>query len=136
MRIFLDANMLFSAAKSAGAIRSFIDLLLKDGHALVADPYVKEEAERNIRSKYPEKAQDLASVLQKITIQLVASHPAALNPGIILAEKDRPVLAAAIKADCGLLVTGDATHFGALYGKTVRGVMILSPRQAAEHLGV
>jgi predicted nucleic acid-binding protein len=135
MRIFLDANILFSAAKSAGAIRLFIDLLLRDGHTLVADPYVEEEAKRNILSKYPEKGQDLDSILRKLTIQPFATHPAALDSGIRLAEKDRPVLAAAIKANCRLLITGDAAHFGALYGKTVQGVLILSPRQAALHLG-
>jgi hypothetical protein len=41
MRIFLDANLLFSAGKADGAIRRFIRLLQKNGHTLVADSYVK-----------------------------------------------------------------------------------------------
>ena len=47
-------------------------------------------------------------------------------------EKDRPVLAAAIRHRCAALVTGDRTHFGPLFGKTVRGVTLHSPRSLAE----
>jgi hypothetical protein len=49
-----------------------------------------------------------------------------------LPEKDRAVLAAAMRLRCETLVTGDRTHFGALYGKTVNGVSIHSPRSLAE----
>ena len=51
-----------------------------------------------------------------------------------LPEKDRPVLAAAIDLRCQALITGDRTHFGTLYGKTVGGVTIHSPRSLAEAL--
>lgn len=37
MRIFLDANVLFCAAQSAGAVRQLVRALQADGHALVAD---------------------------------------------------------------------------------------------------
>ncbi|MFH2115589.1 MAG: PIN domain-containing protein [Spirochaetota bacterium] len=134
MRIFLDANLLFSASKTDGAIRRFIDLLLKSGHTLVADPYVQKDAERNIQLKYPASWQDLADILHKISMLPSATTPELLDASVLLDEKDRPVPAAAIKADCGLLITGDATHFGILFGKTVQGVLILNPRQAAEML--
>ena len=134
MRIFLDANLLFSAGKADGAVRRFIKLLLKNGHTLVADPYVKEEAERNIQLKYPESREDLAVILGSISIQPSATTPELLDASIILDEKNRPVLAAAIKAGCHLLVTGDATHFWALFCKTVQGVLIHNPGQAAEML--
>jgi predicted nucleic acid-binding protein len=134
MRIFLDANLLFSAGKADGAVRRFIRLLLKNGHTLVSDPYVKEEAERNIQLKYPESRQDLATILGTVSIQPSVTTPELLDSSIVFDEKDRPVLAAAINAGCGLLITGDTTHFGALFGKTVQGVLILSPRQAAEML--
>jgi hypothetical protein len=51
-----------------------------------------------------------------------------------LPEKDRPVLAAAIRQRCDVLVTGDRTHFGAGYGKAFGGVVIHSPRSLAEPL--
>jgi len=43
---------------------------------------------------------------------------------------DANILRSAAKTD----VTGDRTHFGALYGKTVAGVAIHSPRSLAEAL--
>ena len=49
-----------------------------------------------------------------------------------LPEKDRPVLAAAIRLRCDALVTGDRTHFGKLYGVTIEGVAIHSPQSLAE----
>ena len=52
MRIFLDANILFSAAKSVGALRQLLGQLLGQlnewGHKLVADDYVATEARRNL----------------------------------------------------------------------------------------
>lgn len=54
----------------------------------------------------------------------------------MLPEARRPVLAAAIHLGCDTLVTGDRTHFGAPYGRAIRGVTIHSPRSLAEALGV
>lgn len=54
MRIFLDANILFSAAKSDGALRKLLRLLLNDGHECWVDDYVVTEARRNLRAKEPE----------------------------------------------------------------------------------
>lgn len=51
-----------------------------------------------------------------------------------VAEKDRPVLGAAIHYRCEALVTGDRTHFGALYGEAVRGLTVYSPRSLAEEV--
>jgi hypothetical protein len=56
----------------------------------------------------------------------------ALEATLPLPEKDRPVLAAAIHHRCAALVTGDRTHFGPLFGKTVRGTTIHSPRSLAQ----
>ena len=58
----------------------------------------------------------------------------ALEASLPLPVKDRPVLAAAIHQSCDALVTGDRTHFGALYGRTIHGVTIHSPRSLAEAL--
>jgi predicted nucleic acid-binding protein len=135
MRVFLDANILFSAAKTRGAIRQLLDLLLEAGHILVADPYVIAEAERNIRSRYPESLPDLQGLLMAVGRQPAAGRSALqAAESVNLDPKDRPVLAAAIAAGCDILVTGDTTHFGELYGRTVRNVTVLSSRQAAERL--
>jgi hypothetical protein len=44
------------------------------------------------------------------------------------------VLEAAIRSGCDILVTGDRTHFGRLYGATIDGVEILAPAAVAGKL--
>jgi hypothetical protein len=41
---------------------------------------------------------------------------------------------ASIFARCQILVTGDQTHFGSLFGKKIEGVVIHSPRSLAEEI--
>lgn len=48
--------------------------------------------------------------------------------------KDAPILAAAVQARCDVLVTGDRTHFGALYRRRFRGVEVLSPADTLARL--
>ncbi len=134
MRIFLDANILFSAAKSDGAVRRLLNLLLKAGHECCVDGYVTEEARRNLAAKAPEGLAALEALLARMHREGAQHADAALEATLPLPEKDRPVLAAAIRHGCAALVTGDRSHFGPLYGKTLHGVAIHSPRSLAEAL--
>jgi predicted nucleic acid-binding protein len=43
-------------------------------------------------------------------------------------DKDRPVLMAAFSINAHYLITGDSTHFGRYFGKTINGVTICRPR--------
>ena len=132
MRIFLDANILFSAAKTDGAMRELLRLLRVRSHDLWADGYVLEEARRNLAAKAPEGLRALDAIVAEIRV--AEAHPADAGQrfSVKLPEKDRPVLAAAVRLGCEALVTGDRSHFGALYGKTVAGVAIHSPRSLAK----
>lgn len=132
MRIFLDANILFSAARADGAIRQLLALDEAAGHALWADTYVFEEARRNLVAKAPSGLPVLEAMATRIKIGSLFSGSTLPPEATILPEKDRPVLAAAIHHHCAVLVTGDRTHFGPLYGKTIQGVSILSPALLAE----
>jgi predicted nucleic acid-binding protein len=134
VRIFLDANVLFSAAKSDGAVRRLLGLLAEAGHECWADGYVVEEARRNLAAKAPEAVAALSIVLERVKLAAAQPHPAAMEATAALPEKDRPVLAAAILLRCDVLVTGDRTHFGAFYGKTLGGVKIHSPATLAQAL--
>lgn len=134
MRVFLDANVLFSGAKSDGAIRRLLTLLEKAGHECCADSYVIEEARRNLFAKAPDRVVTLEALVSRMTTAGAQRGDAALEASLPLPQKDRPVLAAAIRQGCAALVTGDRTHFGALYGRTIRGVTIYSPRSIAEML--
>jgi predicted nucleic acid-binding protein len=126
MRVFLDANILFSDAKSCGAIRSLLTICIEKGHQLIADGYVLEEAERNLKAKFPEALSALHSRKKNLEIKAVQSR-FDLSEEVGLPPKDIPVLSAAIKLKCYILVTGDKTHFGHLYGRTIQGTWILSP---------
>ncbi len=133
MRIFLDANVLFSAAKSAGAIRLLLQALHAAGHCLVADEYVGTEARRNVDGK---AGNDAAAYLQALLSRIEVSpvqYPSMQQANVLwLPDKDRPVLIAAMALKCDVLVTGDRTHFGPGYGKVFDGVTIYAPAQLAQ----
>ena len=136
MRIFLDANVLFSASKSAGAARHLLACAEERGHVLCGDDYVVAEAQRNLATKAPEGLSALAAIVARIEVARYDPAPAAGEIAALLPEKDRPVLAAAVRLRCDALVTGDRTHFGALYGRSVLGVAVHSPRSLAEAIGL
>lgn len=135
MRVFLDANILFSAAKSNGAIRQLLQHLKQTNHTLVADSYVQAEASRNIAAKADAQAgNDLDALLGQVdvsTVQFAHTSPTLQAAALWLPEKDRPVLLAAMALACDVLVTGDSTDFGPGYGKRFEGVTVCSPRQLA-----
>ena len=118
-KLFLDANVLVSAAYSDSGrlveLWSFPD-------ELCSSPYAVEEAHRNLR--LPERHARLDRLL---TAMSIASGLAPLPAGIVLVEKDRPILQAAIYASATHLLTGDKRHFRHLDGQRVEGVLIQRP---------
>ena len=132
MRIFLDANILFSAARADGAVRKLLALVEAAGHELWANAYVYEEARRNLAAKAPDGLPVLHAMATRIKLGGLLPNADLLPETTTLPEKDRPVLAAAIHHRCDILVTGDSTHFGPLYEKRIRGVAVLSPAMLAE----
>ena len=134
MRIFLDANVLFSAAKSDGAVRQLVSLLLGGRHQCCVDSYVVEEARRNLLAKAPDGVSVLDTLLARLHVEAVQPGRADIEGLASLPQKDRPVLAAAIRLGCEALITGDRTHFCFAYGKKLGGVTIHSPRSIAEAL--
>lgn len=137
MRVLLDANILFSAAKSDGAVRALLRMLVERGHECCADAYLLAEARRNLENKGKESLDVLDSLLAFLHVAAVQPPMAEANPEdatASLPEKDRPVLSAAIALGCDALVAGDRTHFGPGYGRTFRGVTIHSPRSLAEYI--
>ena len=134
MRIFLDANILFSAARADGPMRQLLQLLQSADHALLADCYVVTEAERNLAAKETGRAlDDLQTLLKVVEVATVQGRPST-SVADWLPAKDQPVLLAASILRCDILVTGDKTHFGSGYGAVFGGVKVCSPAQLAQRL--
>jgi len=133
VKVFLDANILFSASNPQWLTLQLLDALERAGATLVSSAYVLDEAERNVRSHFPESLGELG----KLRSRLEWISDAVLAEGLfeILPEKDRPVLAAAIRGHCSHLLTGDYKHFGELMGQTISGVKVVSQLLLAEELG-
>jgi predicted nucleic acid-binding protein len=135
VRVFLDANILFSATKSDGALRRLLGLLIEAGHVCCVDDYVVDEARRNLARKGVEGLAVLDALLVRVeTSASLVPRESTGMPWDWLPAKDRPVLASAIRLRCDALLTGDRTDFGAGYGKSFGGVSIHSPRSLLERL--
>jgi hypothetical protein len=104
---FLDANVLFSAAYR---------------HEITSD-YAAEEARRNLEPEAASRLEELLASVRTVPGVTYSVVPESKE----LPEKDRPILLAAVAAGATHLLTGDVTHFGPFFGRTVSGVKVVTP---------
>lgn len=130
MRVFLDANVLWSASHHDGAVRALLAALRARGHMLVADAYVTEEARRNLGAGGQVALAELLLGCEMVP----AWTPLSGGDAHGLPPKDLPVLRCAIAAGCEGLLTGDRRHFGRLMGHRIEGVLVLATGDAARLL--
>jgi len=123
-KIFLDANVLFSAAYGSHGLDFFWELA-RNGHCiLLASRYVIEEAKRNLEN--PDQLKKLNEYL--IYIEIVSEVDPGIHCPTDLPDKNKPVLMSAISAKADYLITGDQLHFGKYFGQMIMGVKICLPR--------
>ena len=132
LRVFLDANILFSAAwrEKAGLLR----IWRLPGVNLVTSNYAAQEAASNLND--PVQRERLAMLLNSVAVM---PHPSVLPdmpPGMKLPTKDTPIFQAAMHCGASVLLTGDVSHFGRFFGKTIAGVRILSPANYLRELKI
>lgn len=113
-RVFLDATCWVAAAGSEAGGSSAI-ILLAQGFllALVTSRTVLQEAERNIQSKMGAPALERFYFLLNTTEIEISEQTTAEEEqrwAAFTADKDRHVLAAALKANADVLVTLDRKH--------------------------
>jgi predicted nucleic acid-binding protein len=128
-RIFLDANVLFSAAYRADA-----GLLIFWGLSdvtLCSSRYAIAEANLNLEEAVQRRRLSRLAA----TLRVFDAGQRELPPGIALPEKDWPILLAAIEAKATHLVTGDVRHFGSYFGKIVEGVLVITPAEYLKRRG-
>ena len=122
-RVFLDANVLFAAAwRLRAALQRLWEL---DDAELLSSDYAIEEARRNLET--PAQRRRLTRLLQGV--RRVAPEHFTLPRGVLLPEKDMPILLAAIDGGATHLLTGDREHFGRYYRHEIGGVLILPPAE-------
>jgi predicted nucleic acid-binding protein len=119
-RVFLDANVLVSAALRPGS--RLHELWDAGGIRLLASPHVVAEARRNVHGDAAARLEDLLEA-----VAVLPAEPAPFEIDAQLPPKDVPVLLGAIVAKADYLLTGDMRHFGALLGTEVQGVQVELP---------
>ena len=121
-RVFLDANVLFSAAwREESGLSRLWDL---PDVKLLTSTYALEEARINLRT--PAQHLRLVRLVERVEIISVV-HSLRLPAGVILPAKDQPILSGAIQANASHLITGDKERFGRFFGRKVLGVTVLPP---------
>jgi uncharacterized protein len=109
-KLFLDANVLFTAAHNPDGKAAFLfDALTRNHWKLFSSIHAIEEARRNISIKYPRCLQRLEELVARI---IPVPQAASAEVLIALPEKDRPIFLAAHAAEVTHLLTGDLKHFG------------------------
>ncbi len=129
MKVFLDANILFSGSVAESRIAKLLAVIRKHGNC-VTNSYAVEEARKNIELKKFGSLQGLQLLLENITV----SNQLLLNLPVKLKAKDIPILGGAIAQKCTHLLTGDKKDFGFLFGKRVENVLVVSPKLLAEEM--
>jgi len=124
-KLFLDANVLFSAAYRDSS--PLLRLWQLEDVILFTSSHAVEEARRNIALTRP----DALPILEHLASKLVVLPKSKSDPSIpellSLPEKDRPILSAALECGATHLLTGDKEHFGRFFGRSVCGILVLTP---------
>lgn len=139
IRVFVDATVLFSAARNPeGMNRGLLDVAEKRADViLVSNWVVVDEADLKLmymvlRRERDELARLVAKHINKCAVASVELTQLLLP--MTPDPNDAPVLAGAVSTNADWLVTANGAHFGHLYDKTIRGVLILTPEAALRRL--
>ena len=135
MRLFLDANVLFTAAHNPRGKAALLIDLGRQGHwELYSSAYALEEARRNLARKFPEFLDGLDTLSEGVRL-VEGPVGRAFPPG--LAQKDRPIFQAAVRCRATHLLTGDLKDFGPLMNRPedTSGVHVLTVADFLGHLG-
>ena len=117
-RLFLDANVLFTAAHNPQGKAALL-IQLGELHLLqlATSVYAREEARRNLSRKFPACLGRFEAIMH--SIRLVTDRSDLCCPAG-LAEKDWPIYRAALGCQADALITGDLRDFGPLMNRPER----------------
>lgn len=110
MRVFLDANVLFTAAHNPqGKAALLFELEAAGTWSLYSSHYAMEVAYRNLERKYPALINRLLTLKEQLRL---VNHRADLPTLAGLAQKDQLIFQGAIACRASHLLTGDKKDFG------------------------
>lgn len=134
-RIFLDANVLFTALyRSAGLAAQLVKHHKSLSLQFVNSEYAWREAEFNLQKKKPESLSGRKKILGPVLIQSIAIQEN-FNP-LKLPIDDIPIFQGTLLNRCTHLLTGNLNHFGKWMNKPDKtlGLVIQTVRQFADGL--
>ena len=133
MRLFLDANVVFSAAHNPDGNSRALFPFASNTHdvRLISSRFAIEEATRNLALQYLTRLDDLKGLISALGT-CAEPTPRAITATVSagLPAKDAPILGGTIGARAHALVTGDRQHFGPIFGQTIDGVTVVTPAEA------
>ena len=110
MRVFLDANVVFTAVHNPeGKAALVIELGGRGLWDVYSSRFAVEEARRNIARKFPQCLHVLMTILRGVRL---VEHRVDLYFPEGLARKDQPIFQAALACRATHLLTGDLKDFG------------------------
>ncbi|OHB80601.1 MAG: putative toxin-antitoxin system toxin component, PIN family [Planctomycetes bacterium RBG_16_55_9] len=130
MKVFLDTNVLASAAATRGLCADVLRQVFASQQLFISEQVLKE-LERVLRFKFGVGQVFIDDFIWLLQQDTILAEPAKL-PKVELRDKDDlPILAAAIAVGAEVLVTGDKELLDLGH---IEGLEILSPRQFWEKL--
>jgi len=128
LRLFLDANVLFTAAhrpqgKAAFLFESSHDAVTSAPWVLLSSAYAIEEARRNLEVKATDSLVRFGRLVDRLT---TTAQPSIADATIQLPDKDAPIWSAARACGATHLLTGDIKDFGRWMNKpSATGGMVI-----------
>ena len=134
MRIFLDANVIFSAALGGESFTQLWNTRTAQLATFCTSPQCVDEARRNLTLKKPHALARLEVVF--LDIELV-DPPLATLPWAEgkLPEDDSWVVAAAVASNANVLLTGNTRHFGSMMTRDDLPIRVRTVRAWLEETG-
>lgn len=133
LKVFLDSNVLFSAAYSGKEkSRSYLFFELQDLNIIeiYISNLVRFESIHNIMIKKPEKSGFLNELLSKVII--IEDVYIYYDDIKLLPENDRIILSSAVYHNIDFFITGNTKIFSPFYNKKLSNTLILTPKNFLE----
>jgi uncharacterized protein len=135
VKVFLDSNVLFSAALGSEPFQVLWEIAHAGKVDLVTSAYCHTEALDNLQHKRPDAVERYGKLMAIVT-EVPEDSTKLMWAREFVPDKDAPVLAAAVASDAAVLVTGDLKHFTSLMERsdlplrvrTVRAFLLEGPK--------